>query len=294
MTDGDIFHQNIIQQSNYDQLILTFDKLRNTANFLVFFKRFLRGYTIGKSDKLLVRKGKQLHRQLPSKRSPIAHLKLVLRLIKKKLSSYKFLYSIIIYCFSINIYRCLRYQIQTQQAMSPKTDLVIKFLHVISWIIFIGLCIQMGTLIFNYAFIQFHIFEVKYLYLILDLSELFTQNEIYFGMLFSLAIGITALKAYTFFLITQIFEHLKLDKPFSIEISNLISKISYYIFSVGILGTIAHRFNQQLAKRGYPVENAWEYWNDYSAFLMMAAVVFVIAQIFKKGMELQSENELTV
>lgn len=160
--------------------------------------------------------------------------------------------------------------------------------------IFIALCYQIGVLIFNYTFMQFHVFDVQYLYLILDLSELFTQNEIYFGLLFSLAISVNALKAYTFLLITQIFENLNLHKPFSEKISSLISKISYYIFSVGILGAIASGINQDLAKQGYPVENAMEYWNDYSAYLMMAAVVFVIAQIFKKGMEMQSENDLTV
>jgi hypothetical protein len=105
---------------------------------------------------------------------------------------------------------------------------------------------------------------------------------------------VCGLKAYTFYLITQLFPHLNLHKPFSKEISDLISKITYYIFSVGMLGAIAHRFNQELAKDGYPVENAYEYWNDFSAFLMMAAVVFVIAQIFKKGLEMQSENDLTV
>jgi hypothetical protein len=109
-----------------------------------------------------------------------------------------------------------------------------------------------------------------------------------------LTIALCGLKAYTFYKITQLFPHLNLHKPFSKEISDLISKITYYIFSVGMLGAIAHRFNQELAKDGYPVENAYEYWNDYSAFLMMAAVVFVIAQIFKKGLEIQAENDLTV
>ena len=178
--------------------------------------------------------------------------------------------------------------------MSPKTDLVIKFLHVISWIIFIALCYQTGALMFNYAFMQFRVFPPENQYLILDLSELFTQSEIYFGLLFGLAIGVNGLKAYTFYLITVIFQYLNLHKPFSQEISSLISKISYYIFAVGILGAIANGVNQDLAKQGFPVENAWEYWDDYSAFLMMAAVVFVIAQIFKKGMEIQSENDLTV
>lgn len=178
--------------------------------------------------------------------------------------------------------------------MSAKTDLVIKFLHVISWIIFIALCYQTGALMFNYAFMQFRVFPPENQYLLLDLSELFTQSEIYFGLLFGLAIGVNGLKAYTFYLITLIFQYLNLHKPFSQEISSLISKISYYILAVGILGAIAQGVSDELAKQGYPVENTWEYWNDYSAFLMMSAVIFVIAQIFKKGLEIQAENELTV
>lgn len=178
--------------------------------------------------------------------------------------------------------------------MSPKTDLVIKFLHVISWIIFIALCYQAGALVFNYAFMQFRVFPPENQYLILDLSELFIQNEGYFGLLFGLAIGVNGFKAYTFYLITLIFRYLNLHKPFSLEISNLITKISYYIFAVGILGAIAHGINDGLAKNGYPVANAYPFWDDYSAFLLMAALVFVIAQIFKKGLEIQVENDLTV
>lgn len=178
--------------------------------------------------------------------------------------------------------------------MSPKTDLVIKFLHVISWIIFIALCYQTGALIFNYAFMQFRVFPPENQYLILDLTELFTQNELYFGILFGLAIGINGLKAYTFYLITLIFQYLNLHKPFSQEISRLISKISYFILAVGLLGVIAQGISDELAKKGFPVTNANQQWDDYSAFLMMAAVVFVIAQIFNKGLEIQSENDLTI
>ncbi|MDP2039721.1 MAG: DUF2975 domain-containing protein [Algoriphagus sp.] len=178
--------------------------------------------------------------------------------------------------------------------MSSRTDILIKFLQVISWITFIGLCIQCGALIFNFIFTQFNPVAAKDLYLGLDLSSLFGQNEIYFGFLFSFTIVVTAIKAYLFFLITQIFSSLNLVKPFSEEISKLIAQISYYTFSIGLIGAIAHRYAQSLVKRGFDVDSAGQFWNDYSAFLMMAAVVFVIAQIFKKGLELQSENDLTV
>ncbi|MBL0099480.1 MAG: DUF2975 domain-containing protein [Saprospiraceae bacterium] len=36
------------------------------------------------------------------------------------------------------------------------------------------------------------------------------------------------------------------------------------------------------------------YWADIASFLMMAAIVFVISQIFNKGLEIQNENDLTV
>jgi hypothetical protein len=37
-----------------------------------------------------------------------------------------------------------------------------------------------------------------------------------------------------------------------------------------------------------------QFWEDSQAFILMAAVVYIIATIFKKGVEIQNENDLTV
>ncbi|MBN2666855.1 MAG: DUF2975 domain-containing protein [Bacteroidales bacterium] len=37
-----------------------------------------------------------------------------------------------------------------------------------------------------------------------------------------------------------------------------------------------------------------QFWVDSQAFILMAAVVYVIATIFKKGLEIQNENDLTI
>jgi hypothetical protein len=37
-----------------------------------------------------------------------------------------------------------------------------------------------------------------------------------------------------------------------------------------------------------------QFWADSQAFIIMAAVVYVIATIFSKGVALQNENDLTV
>ena len=87
---------------------------------------------------------------------------------------------------------------------------------------------------------------------------------------------------------------LNLVKPFSTEMAGLIEKISLEALSIAIVSVIADQYTKRLIQTGYDVSHIEEYWDDIAAFLMMAAIVFVISQIFKKGIEIQNENDLTV
>jgi hypothetical protein len=60
------------------------------------------------------------------------------------------------------------------------------------------------------------------------------------------------------------------------------------------VSVIAHQYTKRLSQLGYVIGDIGQYWDDTAAFLMMAAIIFVISQIFKKGIELQNENDLTV
>jgi hypothetical protein len=107
-------------------------------------------------------------------------------------------------------------------------------------------------------------------------------------------VALAVLKAYLFYLVVKIFQKLNLVKPFDIEIAKLIEKISYEVVSIAIVSVIARQYTKRLIHRGYEVSHVEKYWNDAAAFLMMAAILFVISQVFKKGIELQNENDLTV
>lgn len=178
--------------------------------------------------------------------------------------------------------------------MSKTNNLIWKGIQVICWIIFIGLCVQCGTLLFNLGFSIFKPIATHNLHLGLDLSQIYAQNRVVYLMLFSLIISISALKAIVFYFVLRLFVKLKVEEPFTIVVSDLISKISYFAFSVGLLCHIAHSFAKNLVHRGYNINIVERYWNDSEAYLMMSAILFVIAFIFKRGIELQTENELTV
>jgi Protein of unknown function (DUF2975) len=178
--------------------------------------------------------------------------------------------------------------------MTKRNDFIWKFIQVISWIILAGYCVQTGALLFNYVYSLFRPIATENLYLGLNLSSIYNKNIFLYNTLFSLIIFLSALKAYVFYLVIKIFFKLNLVKPFSDEVANLISKISYCAFVIGITGYITHRFTKGLIQKGYDIISAERFWDDSSAYIMMAAIVFVIALIFKKGIELQKEQDLTV
>ena len=178
--------------------------------------------------------------------------------------------------------------------MTKNNDLILKVLHVVSWIVFIGLCIEAGALILNFILTFFKPVASHNIYNGLDLTEMY-QNQFghYIGVM-SFIVILSILKAYLFYLVVKIFMQLNVVKPFNIEIADLVQKISLEAFTIAIVSIIAHQYTKRLIQSGYEVDLAEKYWDDTTAFLMMAAIVFVISQIFKKGIELQNENDLTV
>ncbi len=45
---------------------------------------------------------------------------------------------------------------------------------------------------------------------------------------------------------------------------------------------------------GFAIDNLKQFWTDSQALILMGAVVYIIATIFKKGVDIQNENDLTV
>ncbi|HCI58582.1 MAG: DUF2975 domain-containing protein [Bacteroidetes bacterium] len=174
------------------------------------------------------------------------------------------------------------------------TRFIFQVLHVIAWIFFVGLCIEAGGIIVNFVFSIYNPEFVSKLYQKLDLSELYNRSKWIFFSMYSFIIVIALLKVLLFYTVIMLLLKLDLSKPFSSFVSSQISQISYYTLSIGIMCLIAAQTTKNLDHHGYDVERLYQFWNDGKAFILMSAVVYVISTIFKKGVELQKENDLTV
>lgn len=178
--------------------------------------------------------------------------------------------------------------------MSKTNNFIFVVLHIVAWLIFVGLCIEAGALIVNFVYSIFKPEIIAYLYEKLDLSDMYARSKwAYFGM-YSFVMVISVLKAVMFYIVIRLLIKLDLAKPFSSFVSEQISLISYFTFSIGILSFIARQTAKNLLHRGYEIDQLDRFWVDSQAFILMAAVIYVIATIFKKGIELQNEQDLTV
>ncbi|MCA0349039.1 MAG: DUF2975 domain-containing protein [Flavobacterium sp.] len=178
--------------------------------------------------------------------------------------------------------------------MSKMNNLVFKILHVIAWIIFVGLSIEAGGLIVNFVFSVFKPEFVGNLYQKLDLSKLHQQSEMVFFGMYSFILFISILKAILFYVVIQLLIKLDINNPFSVFVSSKISQISQFTFWIGILSFIASQIAKSLQLQGYYIDKLGQFWVDSSAFILMAAIIYIISLIFKRGIELQEENELTI
>ncbi len=172
-----------------------------------------------------------------------------------------------------------------------KPTKVLEILKVVTWVVFIGLCIRTGAMVFSF-FISLFVNSgaSKNLYPGYDLSELQAFSLWHYIVMSAMVIILSGLKAHLFFRIIKIISLINITNPFSEQVGKLISKLSSIAFDIAITAFVANTYAKWLLKQ----QLYFTFDADPGAYLVLAGVLFVIAQIFKKGIELQSENELTV
>ena len=135
---------------------------------------------------------------------------------------------------------------------------------------------------------------VANLYQKLDLSQMYKDSNMAFFGVYSFILIIAILKATLFYTVIRLMHKMDLSKPFSDFVAKQISLLSYYTLSIGFLSHIARQLVKNLSHHGFVPDNLNQFWADSQAFIIMGAVIYIIAVIFKKGVDIQTENDLTV
>jgi hypothetical protein len=178
--------------------------------------------------------------------------------------------------------------------MSKTNNFLFWGLYIVAWLIFVGLSIEAGGLIVNFFFSLYKPEFVPNLYQKLDLSAMYKDSKWVFFGVYSFILSIAIFKAIMFYIAIRLMHKMDLKKPFSNFVARQITLLSYYTLIIGLFSYIARQLTKNLMHHGYAIDSLNQFWADSQAFILMGAVIYIIATIFQKGVDIQNENDLTV
>ena len=181
--------------------------------------------------------------------------------------------------------------------MKTQTERILNILRIVAWIGYYGSLIAFG---FGLILTFFSILEPNFLLKAtlkiqgMDISlEKFREKHGFHAFFYA------SLFLINIFFILKIWELAKyalsiinLNQPFTFRISSILEKIAYYMSSIWVLSLIGMAYGAYL-------ENLIEHKTRINfsiefPYLFAAGIIYLISQIFKRGVEIQAENELTV
>lgn len=171
-----------------------------------------------------------------------------------------------------------------------KTREILRILKLIAWIAFFAFAIFTGSILISYIVSINSPEGAANLYEGFNLVELYQYNFWLYSLMILIILLFSILKATVWYMIANIISKIELNNPFTKKITRRLEIISYTLFTIFILGIVVKIYVAILKNSVNPVMVQIH----YGEFLFTAGLVFIISQIFKRGVELQSENELTV
>jgi hypothetical protein len=178
------------------------------------------------------------------------------------------------------------------------TKQMLKVLYVLSWIIFIGVCIEASGIIVNaFVTLVFKPANAQYFWKEIDLSALYKYDPGYFFAETLLISIVGVFRAILFYLIVKILHDKKINfsKPFNREMGRFIFNVSYLALGLGIFSYWGVKYTGWLVMHGVKMPDIQHLRiGGADVWLFMGVTLFVIAQMFKSGIEIQEEIDLTV
>ena len=107
-----------------------------------------------------------------------------------------------------------------------------------------------------------------------------------------LTIAVSAIKALIWYVVFVLLSKLKLQAPFSMEVEKKLEKIAYLLLCVWLVSSVFWKIYSYYLSKATGVQLATN--NSGDEYLFLAGMIYIISQVFKRGIEIQTENELTV
>lgn len=176
--------------------------------------------------------------------------------------------------------------------MKTKTEKILMLLKILALLAAIGFSIKCGSQVLSLVagFINpdwaKRVYDVNQ-----DLFSIREHSIWYYVNAMSLIIAVSAINALIWYLLYDLLLKLRLTTPFTFEVAKKLDRISYLLFIVWFISIIGNGYMRWLSKTTDTHLAGISIGDEY---LFIAGIIYIISQVFKRGIEIQEENQLTV
>ncbi|HEY4326666.1 MAG TPA: DUF2975 domain-containing protein [Mucilaginibacter sp.] len=171
-----------------------------------------------------------------------------------------------------------------------RTEQILTVMNIVAWVAFIGFMVEAGAILVSFCVTFINPDAAKHLYKGLNWYNLWKFSFWHYTLHAYLMVLLSMLKAFVWYLIIKVVSKINLVSPFNMEVVIKLEKISYVLLATWIVALLSSAHSNWLLKA-----TGEQYGNDVSGeSIFVAGLVFIISQVFKRGVEIQSENELTI
>ena len=173
-----------------------------------------------------------------------------------------------------------------------KTEQILPILRVGTWVVYIGTIIR--TVIVAISFVVRIYEQAK--------GRPNSGTLLAYIILLSLLMAGMILYVELWRQVKDVLTNINLGTPFTMETARSLVSVSYSLLAIWIIAFIGKNYMHYIQKRmpglndlttGYIADLGGSF--DANGILLLnAGIVYIIAQVFRRGVELQQENELTI
>jgi len=174
--------------------------------------------------------------------------------------------------------------------LKTRTEGVLTILNILSWIAFLGFMIEAGGVLVSYGISYVHPEAARKMYMGLNLYSVSQFSFWHYTLSVSILVAIAIMKAFVFFLAIKILSKVNLMNPFTIDVVRIMERMVHVLLGTWFMAMASNAHTAWLLKETGELHGDWV----ATEFIFMAGLMFIISQVFKRGVEIQSENDLTV
>ena len=171
-----------------------------------------------------------------------------------------------------------------------KTEQLLKVMLILAWVACVGFMVEAGAILCSFAVSCVNPEAAKNLYKGLNLFELRQFSLAHYTLSVFFLVVLPVMKSLVALQVIRILSKFNLQHPFTKEVAGRLEIISYMALGTWVVTMLSNIYTAWLRKMTGKPYGDWL----SGEFIFMVALVFIMAQVFKRGVEIQSENDLTV